>query len=224
MVCMILPSQDMGGTRKGEAMCRIARNIIKNFRKYAVGLHAKVSRKRAGHGPASVGDLLSLGRRLLSADFITVVVVFNDVMEKQRLFTLPWLAEKSFHQKQRQIDDDLLFLAILLHYCDKATLRCLVDAHLYTPWGKRFSCFLINLSDILILRRFHGVEFHSFTDLPRAQFAQLHIAFVLQSVHRAGRSQRLLRQMRLGEEGSGSRKSCNWTRCGMVRAGAVWSS
>ena len=185
MVCMNLPSQDMGGTRKGEAMCRIARNIIKNFRKYAVGLHAKVSRKRAGHGSASVGDLLSLGRRLLSADFITFVVVFNDVMEKQRLFTLqvqkqselPWLAEKSFHQKQRQIDDDLLFLAtvrqftsictLLLHHCDKATLRCFVDAHLYTPWGKRFSCFLINLSDILILRRFHGVEFHSFTDLPR---------------------------------------------------------
>lgn len=88
MVCETFSFQDMGGTRKGEAMCRIARNIIKNFRKYAVGLHAKVSRKRAGHGTAFVGDLLSLGRRLLSADFITFVVVFSDVMEKQRLFTL----------------------------------------------------------------------------------------------------------------------------------------
>lgn len=68
----------MGGTRKGEAMCRIAANIIQNFRKYSVGLHAKVSRRRSGHGSATLGSLIALGRRLLSVDFVLFLCLFKD--------------------------------------------------------------------------------------------------------------------------------------------------
>ena len=51
------PAADVGGTRKGESMTRIAQNILVNYRKYAVGLHAKVSRKRQGHGASSISSL-----------------------------------------------------------------------------------------------------------------------------------------------------------------------
>ena len=70
----------MGGTRKGEAITRIADNILQNYRKYTVGLHAKVVRKREGHGASSVGSLISLGRRLLSVDFVLFTILFKDVV------------------------------------------------------------------------------------------------------------------------------------------------
>ena len=54
------PAADVGGTRKGESMTRIAQNILVNYRKYAVGLHAKVSRKRQGHGASSISSLFGL--------------------------------------------------------------------------------------------------------------------------------------------------------------------
>ena len=68
----------MGGTRKGEAITRIAENILRNYRKYAVGLHAKLARKREGHGASSVGSLISLGRRLLSLDFVLYTILFQE--------------------------------------------------------------------------------------------------------------------------------------------------
>ena len=68
----------MGGTRKGEAVTRIAENILRNYRKYAVGLHAKLARKREGHGSSSVGSLISLGRRLLSLDFVLYTILVQE--------------------------------------------------------------------------------------------------------------------------------------------------
>ena len=68
------------------------------------------------------------------------------------------------------------------------------------PGARGFSCFLINLSDILILRRFHGVEFHSFTDLPRGTICTTPHCICVAKCASGGRSRRLLRKIRLGEE------------------------
>ena len=82
------PACDVGGTRKGIAMQRVASNILANFRKYALGLHARLHRKKRGHGAGTQTSLMSLGRRLLSADFITFCCAFADLMGHQKPFTL----------------------------------------------------------------------------------------------------------------------------------------
>ena len=109
------PACDVGGTRKGIAMQRVASNVLANFRKYALGLHARLHRKKQGHGSATQTKLLSLGRRLLSVDFIVFCCAFADLMNHQRLFTLavqsdtgaPWTLWEQFQQKQRAGRDDI---------------------------------------------------------------------------------------------------------------------
>ena len=48
----------------------MARDILRNIKHYAASLHAKVIRKQAGHGRSSQKELLTLGRRLTSPDFL----------------------------------------------------------------------------------------------------------------------------------------------------------
>ena len=218
--------QDMGGTRKGESITRIADNILQNYRKYTVGLHAKVARKRDGHGASSVSSLISLGRRLLSVDFVLYTILFKDIvvwnccpcnvwnvwkntnvyllfwglvfachltqfgalsfqdiMERQRVFTLsvqqrgslPWIPEQFFQRKQGEIEEDLIYLGqlrqlisvatLLQHYVDKASLQAFLQAHLYTPFGKRYQCCMQSLYSMIVHRRFHGVDLQTFTEL-----------------------------------------------------------
>ena len=44
---------NMGGTRKGESLTLVANNVLRNFQRYAVGLHARLARRKAGHGAGS---------------------------------------------------------------------------------------------------------------------------------------------------------------------------
>ena len=104
-------------------------------------------------------------------------------MKRQRIFTLsvqqrgslPWIPEQFFQRKQREIAEDLVYLGqlrqlisvatLLQHYVDKASLQAFLQANLYTPFGKRFPCCMESLFDMIVHRRFHGVELHTFTDL-----------------------------------------------------------
>ena len=72
------PACDVGGTRRGEAMTRVAENIIQNYRKYAAGLHVRLARRRAGHGASTLQSLVLSARRLLSIDFVVFCLVFSD--------------------------------------------------------------------------------------------------------------------------------------------------
>ena len=177
------PAADIGGTRKGEAMTRIAENVLRNYRKYALGLHAKLARKRQGHGSSTIQSLLALGRRLLSVDFLLFTVAFKDLMCRQRIFTLfvqgeghfPWENHALFIKKQQECADDLELLrnlrrlvsitTLLQHYCDKASIKHFLFAHLYTSFGRRFPSTCGCLYEVLIDRHFHKVPLQSFADL-----------------------------------------------------------
>lgn len=107
----------------------------------------------------------------------------QDVMKRQRIFTLsvqqqgslPWIPEQFFQRKQREIAEDLLYLqqlrqlmavtTLLQHYVDKASLQAFLQANMYTPFGKRYLCCVQSLYSMIVHRRFHGVELHTFTDL-----------------------------------------------------------
>lgn len=69
---------DTGGTRQGESLVRIASNMVRNFKLYGLGIHAKILRKREGHGATSQSKLAVLGRRFLSMDFVTFLCCFQD--------------------------------------------------------------------------------------------------------------------------------------------------
>lgn len=58
----------------------MARDILRNIKHYAASLHAKVIRKQAGHGRSSQKELLTLGRRLTSPDFLFFTCMFEDSM------------------------------------------------------------------------------------------------------------------------------------------------
>lgn len=106
-------------------------------------------------------------------------------MERQRAFTLaiqrqaalPWHAHQKFQEKQREVDEDILYVGmlrrlistttVLQHYVEeKAVLKSFLLAHLCSGMGKRFPCTVQNLYDMIVERRFHGVDLHTFTDLP----------------------------------------------------------
>ena len=82
------PAADVGGTRKGESLLKVASNLLANYSKYAVALHARLERKRMGHGNASLTELIALGRRLQTVDFVTFTCILADLLERQRVFTL----------------------------------------------------------------------------------------------------------------------------------------
>ena len=125
---------NMGGTRKGESLILVASNVLRNFRRYAIGLHARLARRKAGHGAGSQSSLLVLGRRLLAPDFLFFTLLSSDVMNRQRPFTLavqeqeslPWATELALARKQQQVleDVDLLYeirrliavIGLLQHY------------------------------------------------------------------------------------------------------------
>ena len=113
------PACDVGGTRKGISMQRVAANILTNFRKYALGLHARLHRRRQGHGSGTLTRLVDLGRRLLSVDFITFCCIFADLMGHQQPFTLsvqsetgaPWTLWEQYRSKQQASRDDVEYLS-----------------------------------------------------------------------------------------------------------------
>ena len=70
---------DAGGTRQGESLIRIADNLVQNFNTYGLALHAKIARKKEGHGGTSQTKLAVLGRRLLSIDFVVFLSCFKDL-------------------------------------------------------------------------------------------------------------------------------------------------
>ena len=125
---------DAGGTRQGVALQRIAANLLDNYSHYALGLHARISRRKAGHGGASQASLQELGRRLLSIDFVVFALAFRDMMERQSVFTRsvqaqgepPWLTAVSFRHKQQQCREDLQLLlrvaTLVRHICVAAAL------------------------------------------------------------------------------------------------------
>ena len=78
----------MSGTRQGEAITRIAENLVRNYRTYSLALHARIFRKQQGHGSQPLSNLLGVGRRLLSADFLIYLLLLKDLMMSQRRFVL----------------------------------------------------------------------------------------------------------------------------------------
>ena len=81
----IAVAADAGGTRQGVALQRIAANLLDNYSRYALGLHARISRRKAGHRGASQASLQELGRCLLSPDFVMFALAFRDMMERHRV-------------------------------------------------------------------------------------------------------------------------------------------
>ena len=174
---------DAGGTRQGVAMQRIAANMISNYQRYALGLHARVSRHKQGHGRASQSDIQGLGRRPLSPDFVIFLLGFSDCMQRQSIFTcvvqgqsgVPWAAQLAFDRKQAEAHQDIQYLCelrrwvavltLLQHWSDHIELRSLVVAQLYTKMGRRFSTAVRNLFDVAVLHKFAGVELQTLTDL-----------------------------------------------------------
>ena len=164
----------MSGTRQGEAITRIAENLVRNYRTYSLSLHARILRKQQGHGSQPLSNLLGVGRRLLSADFLIYLLLFKDLMRSQRRFVLkiqkldfPWEAEAAFQEKQKQVQEDMELLSelrqlvavsgLLQHYIDPCSLRCMLRAMLYTPVGKRFPGVLHALPDVISDRKFQAV-------------------------------------------------------------------
>ena len=124
-----------------------------------------------------------LGRRLLSFDFLMYTAAFKDLMERQRVFTLyvqgegklPWENHAFFLKKQEDCSNDLQLLyqlrrlvsvvTLLQHYCDKASIRDFLFAHLYTQFGRRFPSTCGCLYEVLVERHFHKVPLQTFADL-----------------------------------------------------------
>ena len=86
-------------------------------------------------------------------------------------------AHQKFQEKQREVDEDILYVSmlrrlisittLLQHYVEeKAVLKSFLLAHLCSGMGKRFPCTVQNLYSMIVERRFHGVDLHTFTDLP----------------------------------------------------------
>lgn len=69
---------DCGGSRQGESLIRVGGNLLKNFKMYGLAIRAKIFRKREGHGATSQTKLATMGRRLLSIDFVTFLCCFQD--------------------------------------------------------------------------------------------------------------------------------------------------
>ncbi|CAE7181894.1 unnamed protein product [Symbiodinium microadriaticum] len=115
------PACDVGGTRRGIAMQRVASNTLANFRKYALGLHARLHRRKQGRGAGTQTSLVSLGRRLLSPDFVTYCCTFADLMGHQKPFTLsvqseggaPWTRWEHYQQKQQASRNDVQNFAVI---------------------------------------------------------------------------------------------------------------
>ena len=147
----------VGGTRKGEALTRVAASVLHNFRTFAVGLHAKLKERRRGVGSGSQKALLVLGRRLLAVDFVTFTLGFSDTMRArqkpwtmlvQRAGELPWTIFQAHLKRQEAIHADLLslrevrrlvtLLTLLQHYVDRRSLWSFMTAQLYTTAGKRW--------------------------------------------------------------------------------------
>ena len=172
-----------GGTRQGVALQRIASNMIANYQRYTLGLHARVSQRKQGHGRSSQSELQELGRRLLSPDFVIFLCGFSDCMQRQSIFTLavqgqsglPWAAQLAFERKQEESRQDIRYLyelrrwvavlSLLQHWSDHIELRTLVFALLYSKMGRRFYTAARNLFDLVVLHKFADVELLTMTDL-----------------------------------------------------------
>ena len=168
---------NMGGTRNGESLTLVANNVLRNFQRYAVGLHARLARRKAGHGAGSQSSLLVLGRRLLAPDFICFTLLFSDVMNRQRPFTLAVQeqGELAFARKQQEVleDTDLLYevrkliavIGLLQHYSPHEDLQHLMRAMRFSKMGRRFPQTVKHLFDILVLRQFQAVNLQLVVDL-----------------------------------------------------------
>ena len=179
----IAVAADAGGTPQGVALQRIAANLLDNYSHYALGLHARISRRKAGHGGASQASLQELGRRLLSIDFVVFALAFRDMMERQSVFTRsvqaqgepPWLTAVSFRHKQQQCREDLQLLyelrrwsvifVLLQHYSEDADLQALNRSLLYTRMGRRFYHSTRNLFSVIVHRVYDRVQLQILTDL-----------------------------------------------------------
>ena len=172
-----------GGTRQGVAMQRIACNMIANFQRYSLGLHARVAQRKQGHGRNSQSEIQGLGRRLMSPDFIIFLCGFSDCMQRQSIFTLavqgqsgvPWAAQLAFERKQEESRQDIRYLyelrrwvavlTLLQHWSEHIELRTLVFTLLYSKMGRRFYTTVRSLFDLVVLQKFSGVEVLTMTDL-----------------------------------------------------------
>ena len=74
-------------TRKAVGLASEPGNLLANFAAYAAGLHALREWTRGGHGSHTLGELVDMGRRLVSVDFATFALTFRDMM---RFAVSPW--------------------------------------------------------------------------------------------------------------------------------------
>lgn len=162
----------------------MAKDILRNIKHYATSLHAKLIRKQANHGSTSQKDLVSLGRRLISPDFLFFTCLFEDIMAAcVRPFALvvqneseePWLTHLRFKQLLIQLGDAcsqlrrlrrwLFVTSLLQHYCTKTELTSFVFAHLYTSFGRAFPATMGKVSSLLLKREFGDVKVQVLADL-----------------------------------------------------------
>ena len=173
----------MTGTRKGEHMVEVAENLHRNFRNYALALHARVIRKRSGQGGNSQADILTAGRRLCSVDFVVFLLCFRVLMESYRAFTLltqssselPWKVERSFQQWQEEARDDeqslhevkrfVHVLTLMQHYVDPKSICRFCYVMLSGGRLKRWGTVLRALPPLLLHHQYKGVDLHLLTDL-----------------------------------------------------------
>lgn len=71
--------QAAGGTRKVNHMCRIPRNLIKNYKCLSLALHARMEWRRMKHGTFSLQTLNELARQLHDVAFVSFLVMFSDI-------------------------------------------------------------------------------------------------------------------------------------------------
>ena len=71
-----------GGTRHLLTMTFVGRGLLKNFRVYVTGFHAKVNRRQRGKGSQTQSSLAAIGRRLSALDFLSFLTVFDSVMQQ----------------------------------------------------------------------------------------------------------------------------------------------
>ena len=163
----------------------MAADILKNVKHYAAGLHAKLIRKQIhAAGSTSQKDLIALGRRMMSPDFLFFTCLFEDLMARcVRPFALavqsqseePWVTHGRFTRCLQELQDSKarlqelrrwLFLACLIqHYCAKTDMIAFIQAHCFCPFGRAFPTTMGKVSDLLLKREFSEVKVQVLAEL-----------------------------------------------------------